>query len=575
MSFTETCLRVAEHFIQTVVVIDDRGFAGSPATIVSEAVEPDGRGYEAPLMGETDSAKSGGEVRDPPLDPEPIKHGLDGMTLTRGFAVMGIACALYVPEPEEVGVKSEGGRAALTSGLLARRADIVVVDWLLDGRTSIQARDFIKRILQGDAKRGGRLRLLAVYTGADDLKAHRQDVGNDLTAVGIKLQEDDVDSVVALAGPQCRVVFLHKDHGALSARDHAVSEAELPQRLIVEFARLTEGIMPCVALAAISAVREGTHNILAKFNRSLDPALAAHRGMLATPSDSESYALQLVSEELQVRLEGEPPNFFRPTATVFNEWVDHLSSKGRNFNLADKSGNSVAISSDRVKSLLAEGGSQHGQVVRKDDGNTIVGPDKVWRQLTTLFSASSADAEVANMTFARMALLRREAYGAPELPEGWLPKLSLGAVIALLQPVDIDSGESVPQHYVCLQPLCDAVHLKEARSFPLLPLTIRANMDKFSLVVRTRDGRDMKFLPKTSPYEVSMVSFAPTTGADFVRGTREADGFRFQDVEGRSFEWLGEMRPSAAQRVAHQLSSQFGRVGLDEFEWLRLNASRS
>lgn len=576
MSFTETCRGVAEQFIQTVVVIDDRSFAEPPAAVTPEAVEPGVRGYEAPATGETDGGDFADRSPDPSGDPEPVKHGLDGKGLTRGFAAMGINCALYVPEPAESGLGGEGDRAALTSGLLARRADIVVVDWLLDGRTSNQARDFIKQILKDDANQGGRLRLLAVYTGADDLRAHRQDLGGDLKAVGIQLQEDDVDGVVALSGPQIRIVFLHKDHDALPMREHVVSEADLPVRLVKEFARLTEGIMPCVALAAISAVRDGTHNILAKFNRTLDPALAAHRGMLATPSDSEGYALGLVAEELHVRLDGARPDSFRATAAVFDKWVDHLSAQGRQFNLTDNSGKLVAVAADGVKSLLAEGHSQLGFVVKKDDGNSIVGKDKVWRQLTALFSNSPAKAELSNLTFARIALLRREAFGVPDLPKGWLPTLTLGAVIALLPPASDDSGASVPQYYVCLQPLCDAVHLKKERPFPLLPLDIREGAsDGFSLVVRVREGKDLRLQPKTSPYEVSMVVFAPTAGMDSVRGAREADGFRFHDVEGRSFEWLGEMRPSAAQRVAHQLSSQFGRVGLDEFEWLRRSAGWS
>lgn len=573
MNFTETCRRVAEQFIQTVVVIDDRGFAEPPrAAEASEAAEPEVRGYEAPAstIGETNGGDFADEPPDPSGDPDPVKHDLDGKGLTRRFAAMGINCAVYVPDPGESCLDGAGCQADWTSGLLARRADIVVVDWLLDGRTSNQARDFIRHILKDDGEQGGRLRLIVVYTGADDLKAHRQDLQADLQRTGISLQEDNVGSVVALSGPQRRVVFLHKDHGALLARDYVVSEADLPTRLIWEFSRLTEGIMPCVALATITAVRDGTHTILAKFNPTLDPALAAHRGMLSRPSDSENYALGLVAEELHVRLDGTRPDSFRPSADVFDKWVDHLSAQNRQFNLTGKPGDVVAA--DRVKALLTMGAEQH-EDIGKGNGNSPVAKRKVWRHLTALFSSSLDEAELANLTFARMALLRREAFAVPALPKGWLPTLTLGAIIALLPHTSDDSGKAVLQYYVCLQPLCDAVRLREARPFPLLPLDIREK--EFSLVVRVREGKDLRLQPRTNPYEVSMVVFAPTAGMDFVRGERKSDGFRFRDVDDRSFEWLGEMRPSAAQRIAQQLSSQFGRVGLDEFEWLRMNADRS
>ncbi len=575
MSFTETCLRVAQQFIQTVVVIDDQGFTEPPpAAVAMEAAYPDVRGFEAPASAiETNGEDYADRSQDVSSeDPDNIKHGLDGKGLTRRFAEMGINCAVYVPNPDGSDLGGTG-QSNWLSGRLARRADIVVVDWLLDGRTSQQARDLIRHILAGDQEQGGRLRLLAVYTGEDGLKGHRQDLRLDLNAAGIQLKDDDTDSVVALSGAQLRVVFLHKDHDKLPVREHVVPESELPARLVEEFSRLAQGIMPSVALAAITAVRDGTHNILAKFNRSLDPALAAHRSMLDIPSDAEDYALGLISEELHMRLEGAQPDNFRPTAAVFNEWVDQLSAQGRTFNLTAKP--ESLVNSDVVKELLAHGTSQHATVAKGKNGTLSLGRDKVWRNLTFLFSGTFDDAACANLTFARMALLRREAFGLSSLPKGWRPTLTLGSIVALMPPGSGTNSEVSPHYFVCLQPLCDAAHLKKERAFPLLPLKIQAGTsDTFSLVVRVRNGQDLKLHPKNIPNQVRMVVFAPTNGAESVRGEPETDGFRFHDVDNRSFEWLGEMRSSAAQRIVQQFSSQFSRVGLDEFEWLRQSAGR-
>jgi len=575
VSFAETCRKVAEQFIRTVVVIDDRGFAEPPPdAIVHEAVPPDSRGYEPPSNEPraADSADVESGCREPPGDPDPIKHDLDGMGLTRCFARMGINCAIYVPDPDETFPSGAEPGGSGTARILARRADIVVVDWLLDGRNSKQARELIRRTLEDDRLQGGRLRLMAVYTGADNLKAHRQDVRSDLAKAGMQLRDDDSEGVLALSGPQLRIVFFHKDHDLLPVREHVVSEADLPGRLVGEFARMTEGVMPSIALAAISAVRDGTHNILAKFGRSLDPALAAHRSMLKTPSDAEDYALRLVSEELQVRLEGTWPERFRPTAAVFGDWVDHLSARGMTFNLTGKPEHQILP--DVVKALLVNGAADHGPVSTSVVSNPV-SKSKVWQHLTNLFSSSPKEAELANLMFARMALLRREAYGTPELPQGWLPTLTLGTIV-VLQPSSSGCGATtVPEYYLCLQPRCDAVRLSKERPFPFLPLDVREDASvAFSLVVRVREGRDLRLQPRTSPYEIQMIDFAPTADLGLVRGERGSEGFRFRDVQGRLFEWLGEMRPSAAQRVAQQMSSQFGRVGLDEFEWLRLNAER-
>ena len=55
---------------------------------------------------------------------------------------------------------------------------------------------------------------------------------------------------------------------------------DLPERLVQDFAAMTEGLLPGIALTSLTAVREGAHRVLDQFCADLDPAFLAHRACI-------------------------------------------------------------------------------------------------------------------------------------------------------------------------------------------------------------------------------------------------------------------------------------------------------
>ena len=163
--------------------------------------------------------------------------------------------------------------------------------------------ELIRWIAKDDQRVGGKLRLIAVYTGEGDLGGLRAEVYQFLLDAGVVTSKDD-DGALALVGSHIRIVFLNKHHSRLDGLVNTVQEADLPGRLVHEFSTMSVGIMPGVAMASVAAIREGTHHLLAKFSPDLDGALAAHRAMIPTPEDAETYASDLVAEEIRAILEG-------------------------------------------------------------------------------------------------------------------------------------------------------------------------------------------------------------------------------------------------------------------------------
>lgn len=167
---------------------------------------------------------------------------------------MGIVCAAYAPLMSDRSSKMTEADARNTANL-ARHADIVVVDWFLDGRNSSLATNLIQSILDADRNEGGRLRLITVDTGEDGLRHLRDQLLASLQNAGYPVTPDDEGQSPAIRGHHRRLVFLNKVVDGIEAGPHVVSLPELPGRLVHEFATMTRGIMPGVALASISAVR--------------------------------------------------------------------------------------------------------------------------------------------------------------------------------------------------------------------------------------------------------------------------------------------------------------------------------
>ncbi len=205
-------------------------------------------------------------------------HPLSGLQLTKGFAQKGIACAMYNPEEGDENIVS-------TCVSLISQTDAAIVDWQLGRREadgnedpSIKCREIVDTVLKKDKEAGTPLRLLLIYTGEDQLDTLRDQLHNYLTGLGHRelRRLDENEDLLGLAGGNARIVFARKTRERENLRDltpeDTVGPAELPGKLIDQFSRLADGILPMVALNAVAAVREHSHTLLSFFDKKLDPA---------------------------------------------------------------------------------------------------------------------------------------------------------------------------------------------------------------------------------------------------------------------------------------------------------------
>jgi hypothetical protein len=541
-SFEEASIQVASRFLESVVVIDDRAeFTHAAGAAVTSPPTPPTSPSPPPVRGGRTS-----KLVTPPvaaLAAVQDEHGLDAKALVDAFAERGLVCAVLKPALGE----DPKPRTVAAS----RRSDIVVIDWYFHSESGDVSLQLLDGILQSDEDEDnrGRLRLIAIYTGearlheiqdrvvvqlADHYPAHQ------LRRRGYFVVEKGPVRIVIYAKPGARIPNQQR-----AARRRIVDPAMLPDRLIGEFAGMTSGLVPHVALVSIAAVRRSTHRMLTALHAGLDPAYLWHRAMQGRPADAEDHLVQLVAAEVRSILDdgdaGGAANLQRIRLWLARQaGVDY----GDRFSVA------MAPTIADLIALLDEGsGSPAMQAkfpsLQRNPPENIKG-----------FAPTTEAATLAHSEFA-VVMSQRTRY------ERRTPKLTLGTILS--------SGSGNGRRYwLSMQPRCDSVRLTATQNFPLIPLeSVASPRKKFGFVLKTGRNRFLRLKAAFRPADLQMVSFSVEAGSDSVDAQPHAGGLAFRTVNGRWYRWMGELKFEPAQRMVEKVAGEFSRVGLTESEWLR------
>jgi hypothetical protein len=311
----------------------------------------------------------------------------------------------------------------------------------------------------------------------------------------------------------------------------------------------------------LAAVRANTHQILTKFHGELDAAYLTHRALLEPPDEAELHLIPLVLSEIQAVLEDR--NVAKQVAIEnIGKWLDFRIGNGlklyRNLKMRSRKKARQAILEIAEKGIrdktLAD---SYPQIKIILDGLREETPKKALNEFTKLLISNGGSA----LEFDReLALLMsvRSRYESP------IPILTLGSIIA----EDVENSPS--RYWLCVQPVCDSVRLKDKRNFPFLKMTKAPTEAAFNYVVKDRVTW-VELNLQLRPHESRMISFKPRSGEREIRAAKESSEWFFQavDSERKKYRWIAELKTEHSQRVANDYSNQMSRVGLMESEWLR------
>lgn len=500
--------RFAQRFLKTAVVVDDRAYmpVGEDDGPRSEVRTP---GRRPPTLNQ--ESQHPGERRS--------EHTLDARSMMDSFSSLGVICGVLGPDQSELEAM--------------RQADIVVLDWLLQDGRSGHTLNLLRELLTGERERNS-LRLIAIYTGEAGLEKIYQDVFDELNSNSLDPKEDESKKIISY--PHGRIVLYAKSAVNLASalQDRSVAEGELPHKLVEDFASMTEGLLPSIALTSLTAVREGEHKILDRFSAELDPAFVAHMACLPDPEDAERQIVVHVAEELR-GLVDEAVAAESPAGKLAVE--DWIRRDGRaSFKFGERE-----LDLQQTVKLVKEG-------LKASDL-----ADGAFRHLSTGFACSAIDDLDERLAF---LMSFRTVYNAPP------PTLWLGSVVTMEEDGD-------QTHLICMRPRCDSVRLDKETTFTFLPL-VPPSKNKEQIVTRIDQGFTRRSIA-LEPSGWILREFRPTEGNRAITATRSehGDGFEFTDSNGMRYKWQGELKAEYAQRIAQTFATTLSRVAVDESEWLR------
>ncbi|MBZ9918260.1 hypothetical protein FJ942_19295 [Mesorhizobium sp. B2-4-2] len=577
-AFTDYRLAGVRRFLQTAVVIDNEAelrtsapavpiepqvarrrpgsVLGSAAAASPAKSVPAGNTGDAVAMPAPDAAAV---VATPAADGGPGR--LNAKILTDAFSRREIICGLYRPEAKEAEMVELATNAA-------KHADVVIVDWLLENNSSVRAVEIVISILQEDLRGNGRLRLMAIYTSLNGVSIIAKELLDQIEQADGLGGRFSLDGAT-IVGADVRICVLNKPQSIGEADVDRVAEADLPGRLLEEFARLSTGLLTSFALHSIAAVRRSAHHVVAVFGEHLDGAYLAHRSSLQDPDEATEFAINLLVGELQNAIAVDERQDGKMAPEVLVGWVESKAGAHK-----FRRGGEEALP-ELVKGLVSDGlaalKAATGKLV-KADGNLSDRALKV-ETVGEIFYDSPQQAWERQLEFARLSIFKREAHGRSRLPDSWVPTLALGSVLKVFGPKN-DAEKLLyddlgANFFVCLQPVCDSVRIDELTGFPFQ--TGNAATQKFNLVVRERDiSPGTPLLINSKLGHTHVLRFQPDQKARCVRATKVGDDFVFTDSRKREFIWLGDIRDMKAQHDATAIAANAQRVGLVELEWFRL-----
>lgn len=498
-------------------------------------------------------------------------HKLFCEEIINAFADMGIVCGVFRPK--------DGSSWTNRVVKAASNADIVILDWNIkvkDTETTIDetlanagahAVNIIKKLAENDLK-SSRIRMIAIYTAetiSDEQLLERIEIGvREIASNGqVNIQKN---GNVMIAGPMT-IAVVRKNSGLNdNLLSNCYDESGLPDGLLDILAGQYNGLLMNAAVAAVTAVRQNTFQLLNLFSNQLDAAFASHRMGLATPEEAEEHFLHVIVSDLQEILESASIADNLNSDTLLS-WVEDLDRRNA---LGEKFFDVTFPEARETLQFLLTSGLAALDRYKKEDGNLntkVIAYAKKHngskrkdrkKRLTLMTEQFNTNAEESNLLWSNRTSMRHH-YGEPA------PFLSPGMIVHTM------AGDK-HEFLICVQQDCDCRRIpKVGKEFIFLPAVLvsgdQANTGDIYFKVETV-WRELKI--STKGYDIQKIFFKPFYADNVVKACKINDcGWFFSSSDKREYKWLGTLKSLHVQRIIHRLAQNISRIGVIESEWYR------
>ena len=521
----------------------------------------------------------------------PVDSGFfDAGAMVKSFASQGVMCSIFkFTEEDDI--------SRITA--ISQKSDITVLDWrmLLSEKHDVEEDDdleedskdskgfytleILKNVINCDYNK---FKLFIIYTEEIDFNRIIDEIESTLQSVGQNVIKDkksfsilcNSNKIVILGKESLKSTVKHtKEIG-----ERSFTYSELPDIIYEEFVNFTYGVVSNLLLKSITAIRANTYFLLNTFQRDIDAAFVAHKGLLPNPDDAHDHILELIGTEIKSIIIGG----LRETITnsqiesfietldkkelVFQSVIDDLK-KIANINVANIPNK---FTTDEFKNLFRNGIIATCKYENESAKSNIELSKKAVKYLPQIiirgYDATLKKTDVerlakkSNIRFAKLTTVRNRYLNSNK------PILTLGVI---LKGTTV-SGKD--EYWICIQPKCDSVRIAESENMyqgrPFMFLSLTKTSSNGEIILDANLGFKIEY----NIIKSRQFMFKPTKkGMIVVKGNTSDDWF-FLDSFGRRFEYIAELKNDFAQGIANTFASKVSRVATNHSEWLRINSNK-
>lgn len=508
-------------------------------------------------------------------------NSLDSGALISIFSKAKKLCALNQPQSQE----------DLENIIeLAKKADITVLDWKIHveqkSNESTNEEDdeeeddprgvFTLKLIQGIMnEQPNCLKLIMVYTGETDLEAIIDKIKKTLEHNGFKDIEQLTENT--LSNSSINIIVRGKPYLASKLRhvsnlqEWIVEYKDLPDFLLTEFTKMTEGLISNVVLNAITSVRDNSSKLLNIYNKKMDAAFLAHRALLPEMDEASELLKESISTSIRAIFDYEEIESVCNFKQI-HDWIDDKISEEQELDIGNNK--PINIGKKQLKTWQKDGFEKmYQEAFSKKYPSNQLPENKIEKYIrNSMVDNTSCYFSPIPMDDIDELFSILTHHKSNYMVPSYIPTLSLGSVL---------KEEKSEKYWLCIQQRCDCVRIEdnEERRFLFLPLKKVEKTEKFTFI-----GIENNMLIRLSlddkTYNVRTIKFKSTQNGKVI-SSKIPGKYIFTPVyspEHSSYDpkidgnfiWIMDIKDSHAQRIANDFAAKLARVGLDESEWLRL-----
>ncbi|MCL4427578.1 MAG: response regulator receiver domain [Deltaproteobacteria bacterium] len=533
--FLETSMKIAGDFLQTAVFIDDKldGEKQDAVVLAEEIKIPSG--YNAT---ETKKEQQLPEGQPPEANPSGCNvsdnsnmnvtkesdDSVNEQNIVRSFMEKGIICSV-IKYSQDVSVDNYIK--------FIKKADIAVLDWDLYGDDGKTILDIINKLTAKKDNSLNELRLIVIYT-YQDLEA----VKNSILLLGLSFSEANPVNEFILHNKYTTISLFSKPHGINGVPERKIDPLNIADKCIEEFTAAFAGVVPNVALAAVSEIRKNTHRLLGVLNKDLDIGYLSHRALLPSPEDAEKHLEDIIADEIRSIISGNETG----KNSSYEKICDYSEISDKVYKCIDDFAICFPLFiASGAENILC---NAQKEILKEQHKNCFT---KEWY-------GSEDESKNSEKLFAVVSSMQTD------YSENIRKFLKLGVIIERIN--------TEPVRYLCIQPECDSVRLdkNEKTEFMFLKLKLKKFGENFDLIFDDGSRYEVNYGRKNR----KTILFK-TSGNEIVEPQNDGE---FIDVSNNKYKYICSLKTSHAQKIANEFGAYISRVGLNESEYLRRNRSK-